>query len=75
MSLTPVTIYQRSEPVSPREDQLYHDSIAGITVLAKALREEGVLTDHEIIAATTRTLQQMAANATYLANQMGVELD
>lgn len=70
-----VTIQYREEgEVSPREEAFYLAVSVELQKLAFAVREEGELDDHAIIAMTTRTLQQLACNATRLAAQLEVTL-
>lgn len=70
-------IIQRREEHEGRPEDVQFYAALHATMLKEAteLREAGVLSDHDIIAITTRTLQQLAANATDLAEQMGVVLD
>lgn len=69
-----VIIIQRSS--GPAHDQeMYTKVHAFMREEAMAIRAEGIFSDEEIIASHTRVLQQMAANATEIAQLMGIALD
>lgn len=69
-----VVIIQRSE--SKVYDQELYDKVHSFMYGEAQNRDrEGVLSQTEIIASHTRVLQQLAANATQVAESMGIELD
>lgn len=74
--MRPITIQVREEHEGHAKDQdLYKAMFRALEVQALALRTSGEFTDHEIIAMSVRAAQQLAANATALADDMSVKVE
>lgn len=73
-NLTPVVIFSRDNG-SKEDEALYHKVYTFMFEQGLIEQEEGVVDDVAIIARHTRVLQQLAANATSIANDMGVKID
>lgn len=74
VELTPVVIFQRS--TGPEADQkLYAKLHAFLSDQAMTEKAENGESDVEIIKRHTRVMQQMAANSTEIAMDMGVNID
>lgn len=72
--LTPVVIFSRDD--GPAADQALYGKVHTF-MREQAMAEQALGQDNDgaIIARHTRVLQQMAANATLIANDMGVKID
>lgn len=74
VNLTPVVIFSR-DGGSTEDQALYGKVHTFMRDQAMAEQATGQDSDEVIIARHTRVLQQMAANATEIAQDMGVKVD